>query len=92
MATMLKLRRGKQFDPFRSKVALVLNDYVSRIEIMVFEDAELDVSADRLKEMKADPESRWNLEKVKARKELKKITAAIINRIHIKSYLDGYFG
>ena len=72
---------------FRARLALAMNTYAQNVILQVSEDMGMGLTLQSIKKQSDDPISRMNLEKEAMRKSMKKATASLINRVHIRAYL-----
>ena len=81
--------KNKMLMAFRLKVRAAITNYTSEVKAMIYEDKQIGISNKAIKEASLDPEGTISMEREKFKKNLKKITASLINAIHIQYYLDG---
>lgn len=71
---------------FRKRLALAMNTYAENVLLQISEDMGMGLTLPSIRKQLADPESRIGLEKEAMRKSMKKSTASLINRVHVRAY------
>jgi hypothetical protein len=74
---------------FRLKVAALMRAYVEQTKIFIVENRMMGMDNAALKQLKEKEFSRWNFNREKLSKDIKREAAGLVNKLFITAYLRG---
>lgn len=82
-------KKNDQLEIFRLKIQVAMENYVNKMKIFIADEKLAGSSLGEIRKLREDNESAWNREKDALKRMMKIEAAGLINRLHIKAYLQG---